>query len=211
MDSNTPPSPPAPRVPSGAPAQPSAAPPPMPPPAPPQPPGTGPVELRVARRLLWIGGAVYPLENVVRVYTFVIRPRRAEAVARFVKRLGIVLLAFLGIGVITALSGSSALLQMASVGLMLALGWFFVEMMLVVGAGSHLTLAIETNGASTALVAGPPEQLHRLVHSIAYAIDHPDAELLERVGSLAISNPSNYYFGDTVNMYGGSGNKGISR
>ncbi|MFF8409814.1 DUF6232 family protein [Streptomyces omiyaensis] len=197
--------------------------PPAPPPSP--PPGAGPLELRVERRLLWIGGAFYPLENVVRVYTFVLRPRRAEAVKRFVKRLGLLMLASLLVVLLGELgafgrpsydaygneSGGSGLQALVWVVLLGALAYSFVEMMTVVGSTSHLTLAIETNGASTALVGGSPELLHRLVHRIAHAVEHPDAELLERVGALAIGNPSNYYFGDTVNMYGGTGNRGISR
>ncbi|MFD5768006.1 DUF6232 family protein [Streptomyces sp. NPDC127049] len=211
MTENGPPRPPVPPAPSTPPAAP--------------PPGNGPLELRVERRLLWIGGAFYPLENVVRVYTFVLRPRRAEAVRRFARRLGWLMLASLLVLLLGELgafgrptyddygnesgpSGLQSFVWLVIVGILI---YAFVEMMTVVGAASHLTLAIETNGASTALVAGTPEQLHRLVHQLAHAVEHPDSELLERVGSLPIGNPGNYYFGDVVNMYGGTGNRGIQR
>ncbi|MFI8368624.1 DUF6232 family protein [Streptomyces sp. NPDC085466] len=211
MTENGPPRPPVPPAPS------------TPPPAP--PPGNGPLELRVARRLLWIGGAFYPLENVVRVYTFVLRPRRAEAVRLFARRLARLMLASLLVLLLGELgafgspsydsygneSGPGGLQVFVWLVIVGILVYSFVEMMTVVGAASHLTLAIETNGASTALVAGSPEQLHRLVHQLAHAVEHPDSELLERVGSLPIGNPGNYYFGDVVNMYGGTGNRGIQR
>ncbi|GGR13084.1 DUF6232 family protein [Streptomyces roseolus] len=175
------------------------------------------------RRVLWVGGAAYPLENVVRVYTFVLRPRRSEAVMLFGKRLAWFVLAFLLLTVAEGLTelnaprdpygsdeaGGSVLIGLARGALVIGLIYLFAEMLAVVTARSHLTLAIETNGQSTALVTGPPELLHGLVHRIAHAIENTDAQLHERVASLAIGNPGNYYFGDVVNMYGGSGNKGI--
>ncbi|MFF6790831.1 DUF6232 family protein [Streptomyces filamentosus] len=222
MDQNVPPTPPTP--------------PPTPPAPPPTPPserpwkaapthiqGSSPLDLRVDRRVLWVGGAAYPLENIVRVYTFVLRPRRADAVMRFGKRLSWFVLALLLLTVVDGLTGSSrgsgpygdggsdagVLFGLIRGGLIIALIYFFAEMLGVVTARSHLTLAVETNGRSTALVTGPPELLHRLVHDIAHAIENTDAELHARVASLAIGNPGNYYFGDVVNMYGGSGNTGV--
>ncbi|MFZ3499574.1 DUF6232 family protein [Streptomyces sp. 5.8] len=41
------------------------------------------VTLRVSRRLLWVGEAVYPLHNVVRVRSFVLKPNRTKAVVQF--------------------------------------------------------------------------------------------------------------------------------
>ncbi|MFE1547020.1 DUF6232 family protein [Streptomyces sp. NPDC058718] len=175
--------------------------------------------LVISKRLLWVGGAAYPLENIVRVYTFVLRPRRAEAVGRFLKRTALTLLALLGVlffgavantfgggpdgdGFIGFLSGISFL------GIVGALIWFAVDMLVVVTAPAHYVLAIETNGQSTAMVSGEPRHLDGLVGQIAAAIDEPDANLNVVVGALSISNPSNYYFGDAVNIYGGSGHTG---
>lgn len=45
------------------------------------------VHLRVSKRLLWVGDAYYPIQNIARVYTLTIHPRRREAVVLFVKRL----------------------------------------------------------------------------------------------------------------------------
>ncbi|MEV6329521.1 DUF6232 family protein [Streptomyces sp. NPDC051909] len=189
------------------------------------PPGYG---LVISKRLLWVHGGAYPLENIVRVYTFVLRPRRGEAFLRFLKRGGItvvVLLLLMMLAELTSPSSSSwgsgsygssdsgfeGVLSFAVFAGVALLLWFFAEMAGVVFASSHDALAIETNGQSTALVTGNPEYLQGLVRSIAEAIDKPDAEFHASVGTLAVSNYGNYYFGDAVNMYGGSGNTGVAK
>ncbi|MFJ3816766.1 DUF6232 family protein [Streptomyces sp. NPDC090056] len=200
--------------------------PPAAPPPPPRPPHAGgPVPrlpLVISKRLLWVNGAAYPLENIVRVYTFVLRPRRADAVRTFLKRVGLTLLAGLGIGFFAFLADVFArgeepggflafLYQLSFLVIIGALIWFVVDMLVVVTASSHHVLAIETNGQSTAMVSGDPRHLHELVGKIATAIDEPDAALTVTVEALMISNPSNYYFGDSVNIYGGSGNTGVTK
>ncbi|MFI8768594.1 DUF6232 family protein [Streptomyces sp. NPDC053792] len=202
-------------------------PPTTPPPPPSHPPRSGIVAptslpLVISKRLLWVSGAAYPLENIVRVYTFVLRPRKAEAVRVFVKRVVLTLLVALGIGLFAALAkGFSSgqepsafadfLLQTSFLGVLGALIWALVDMLTVVTASSHDVLAIETNGRSTAMVSGERRYLNELVVRIASAIDEPDAELTVSVGALTISNPSNYYFGDAVNIYGGDGHTGVSK
>lgn len=77
-------------------------------------------------------------------------------------------------------------------------------------APSHYVLAVETSGPSTAVVTSHrPELLNQLVGQIAHAIENPETEFAVKVESISIS-PRNYHFGDNVNMYGGSGNVGIS-
>ncbi|WP_399883834.1 DUF6232 family protein [Streptomyces sp. BBFR51] len=172
------------------------------------------MELRISRRLLWIGTAAYPLQNIARVYTLTLQPRRKEAVMRFLKRSGLIvavaMIATLPAMADAALSGNGtflALIWFVAVGL-----WIFclVDMIIVLSAPSHYVLAVETNGASTGVVTSRhPHYLNQLVGQISHAIDHPDTELHVTVESINIS-PSHYYFGDNVNMYGGSGNVGMA-
>lgn len=54
------------------------------------------------------------------------------------------------------------------------------------------------------------EQLDQIVGHITHAIENPDTEFHMRVGSILI-NPHNYHFGDNVNMYGGTGNVGMTK
>jgi hypothetical protein len=203
-----------------APAPPAAAPPAAPPmpdvPAPPARPAPARIDIRVSKGILWIGAAVYPLANIARVYTFVMRPRRKEAVLRFLRyTAGTVVVAIVaalpGLPVLALSGGDSGggYLTFVWVLAIAAEIFFFAEMMSVLTASPHHVLAIETSGASTALVTSPdPQFLDQVVGQISYAIDHPDTGFRVTVESLTFS-PRNYYFGDNVNMYGGSGNVGI--
>ncbi|MFB7515408.1 DUF6232 family protein [Streptomyces sp. NPDC056144] len=200
----TPPVPPRPPKPPRPWAQPAATPPPL--------PSSG---LVISKRLLWVHGGAYPLENIVRVHTFLLRPRRGEAVGRFLKRGGITLLVLLFLQYLgEELSSGSDIEGFVAVALLIAVGlliYYFTEMASVAFAPNHHVLAVETNGRSTALVTGKREHLEGLVRDIADAIDKPDAEFTAWVGALNITNYDNYYFGDSVNMYGGTGNTGVSK
>ncbi|MBL1102838.1 DUF6232 family protein [Streptomyces coffeae] len=181
------------------------------------------VDLRVSKRLLWIGDAYYPLHNVARVYTLTIQPRRKDAALLFAKRL-------LTIGAVTAIlgllaavidgpsgdfgssdsSGSGGLSVLVMVVAVAALIYSLVEMLTVLAAPAHFILAVETSGPSTAVVTSRwPDQLRQLARQIADAIENPEAEFQVRVETLNIS-PKHYYFGDNVNMYGGTGNVGMA-
>lgn len=166
-------------------------------------------------------GAAYPLENIVRVYTFELTPRRGAAFARFLKRGGATVLFLLLLMWFSDSPGSSydspygsssdsdGLARfLLTVGVCVLI-YFFIEMASVVFARSHPVLAVETNGRSTALVTGEIGYLNGLVYSIAEAIDLPDAEFHATVTSLSITNYGDYHFGDTANIYGGSGHTGV--
>ncbi|MER6916638.1 DUF6232 family protein [Streptomyces sp. NPDC000594] len=244
-----PPQPPAwkiPAAPSAAPPEPPPGPPATPPPATPPPstpppatppPGPAPwagphpdvpapslgltsaLDLRVSKRLLWVGGAVYPLQSIARVYTYTLHPRRKEAVNRFIRRVGLIIavssvLTLLG-GVILAVGGEDggggSLITLLWLASLAALIYSVVDLVQVLSAKSHFVLGVETSGPSTAVVAGRDHaQLRQLVHQISYAIENPETEFRVRVETLVINSPSNYYFGDSVNMYGGSGNVGMA-
>ncbi|MEU4949362.1 DUF6232 family protein [Streptomyces lavendulae] len=177
------------------------------------------LDLSVTRRLLWVGGAAYPLQNVARVYTFLLKPRRKESVVAFAQRSALTLLAALAFTVFGTIAGFLARaadtnfdgsIRFVWIVTGVALLYYFADMMAVLTAAAHFVLAVESNGQSTALVTGPTDRLNQLVHQIAYAIENPDTELRVQVQRLTISNPSHYYFGDTVNMYGGRGNSGVT-
>ncbi|MGW3563767.1 DUF6232 family protein [Streptomyces sp. NPDC000941] len=218
---------PPPARPPAAPPQPSAGPPPA---ADPYPDVAAPasaqpiigVDLRVSKRLLWIGDAYYPLHNLARVYTLTIHPRRKDAVLLFVKRLLIIgavttFLALLaavidgsGGGLGSGDSGGSGLSVLVVVVAVAALIYSLVEMLTVLGAPPHFILAVETSGPSTAVVTSRwPDQLRQLARQIADAIENPEADFQVRVDTITIS-PKHYYFGDNVNMYGGTGNVGMA-
>ncbi|MGW1283564.1 DUF6232 family protein [Streptomyces sp. NPDC002586] len=222
-----------PLTPAGAPTAPPTAPataPPMPDvPAPSPHPAPARLDLRVSKRILWIGAAVYPLQNIARVYSFVLRPRRKEAVLRFLRYTA----GTLAVGFIAMLpslpsltlgggggggdlggggqqsSGVAGYVTFIWIVAVVAEIFFLIDMFSVLTASPQHVMAVETSGASTALVTSrDPRRLDEIVGQISYAIDHPEAEFRVTVESLTVS-PKNYYFGDNVNMYGGSGNVGI--
>ncbi|GLJ91501.1 DUF6232 family protein [Streptomyces poonensis] len=202
--------------PSGAPPAPAQGVPPLPA-APPSPPLSGStVELKVSKRLLWVGTAAYPLHNIARVYTFTLHPRRKDATIRFLKNVAIVLsvaLALTVIGGMTALADqdtASNIVSFVWVGAIAALILSLVELMAVLTAQSQYVLAVETSGPSIAMVtSSDPRHLDRLVGTITHAIEHPEAEFQVKVESITL-NPRHYYYGDNVNMYGGTGNVGVA-
>ncbi|MGW7527848.1 DUF6232 family protein [Streptomyces sp. NPDC054783] len=189
-------------------------------PAPPAHPAPVRLDLRVSKRILWIGAAVYPLQNIARVYTFVLRPKRKEAVLRFLRYTAVTLvvgflamlpglLASINTGGGQGSSGAAGYVVFVWIVAAVAEIYFLIEMIGVLTAAPQHVLAVETSGASTALVTSQdPRYLDQIVGQISYAIDHPDVEFKVTVESLTVS-PKNYYFGDNVNMYGGSGNVGI--
>lgn len=131
---------------------------PAPPPAPPQfSPG---IDLVVSKRLLWVGGACYPLANIARVYTLTIHPRRKEAVTRFLKRAAIVMAVTIALTIIAGFTmlgnqeAGSGLLTFVHLGAAAAVIYSLVEMIQVVSSQPHFVLAVETSGPSQAVV--PP-------------------------------------------------------
>lgn len=217
------PPPAAPPPPPAAPPQPPAAPSPAADPYPDVAPAASAqpiigVDLRVDKRLLWVGDAYYPLQNVARVYTLTIHPRRKDAVVTFVKRLlllgtatvFLLLLAATSSGFGSSSDDSGGVIALVVIAAGAALVYSVVEMLRVLSAPPHFVLAVETTGPSTAVVTSPdPDQLRRLAHQIAHAIENPEAEFTVRVNTIDIS-PKHYYFGDSVNMYGGTGNVGMA-
>ncbi|WP_031082223.1 DUF6232 family protein [Streptomyces sp. NRRL WC-3549] len=180
------------------------------------------VDLRVSKRLLWVGGAAYPLQNIARVFTFVLRPRRKEAIALFCKRVVLAISVATGLTVVIWLStsiasigrpgdgGGGGLVTFVWMVTLAVVAYFVTELTPVLAARPHFVLAVETSGPSTAMVtSSDPNHLLRLVSQISHAIDHPEAEFTVRVEGISAS-PHIYHFGDNINMYGGSGNVGTA-
>jgi hypothetical protein len=187
------------------------------PPPPAAPPQTyRAIDLRVSKRLLWVGRAVYPLENIARVHTYMLTPRRWEATRLFLKRLGIILATAFALTILGGITGlasrdtAGTLIGWVWLGSVAALILCVVEWLQVLSATPLYVLAVETSGPSMAVVTSEdPRRLDHLVGSIVHAIENPETEFHVTVDRLMV-NPNNYHFGDNVNMYGGTGNVGVS-
>ncbi|MET9853442.1 DUF6232 family protein [Streptomyces sp. NPDC006450] len=192
------------------PPQPPVVPPVRPSPAPARPPEPGApgwnqevdefgVTLRVSRRLLWVGEAVYPLHNVVRVRSFVLRPNRTKALLQFAQWMVVVVV----LSLLRGLPDGARLI--------LAVVMIFLVALLVrrLTRPDVFAMAVETSGAPAAVVTlTHRDELRRLVRSIVDAIEHPEREFSVYVQQLQVKL-GDYHFGDTVNINGGNGNKGI--
>ncbi|MEW2131956.1 DUF6232 family protein [Streptomyces sp. NPDC005435] len=175
------------------------------------------LELRVSKRLLWIGTAAYPLHNITRVRTSMPQPRRREAVTRWLTyTAGTAVVAFLStlpaLPFLIGTGGQTGLGYLGFVWLIAfsAAVYFFIEAMRIWTAPPQYVLAVQTNSASAAVVTSPnPRYPDQLVGQISYAIEHPETEFQVVEERLTVS-PASYHFGDNVNMYGGIGNVGIA-
>lgn len=217
--------PPPQQPPSQPPAQPPAQSP-APPPGPPSPPlprgaGADGVQLRISRRLLWVGQAAYPLHNIVRVQTALLTPNRVRAVILFLRWAAVLVLAYVLIAQFADDDGPGysggygdedntgstveALLGVAAMAGMILVGLLVYRL---TRPDVHV-MVVEVASASIALVTMPDEdQLEVVVQHVVHAIDHPEAEFSIRMDRVEL-NLRSYHLGDSVNIYGGVGNTGV--
>ncbi|MET8983792.1 DUF6232 family protein [Streptomyces sp. NPDC004539] len=164
------------------------------------------INIRVSRRILWVGAEAYPLHNIARATTVRIEPRRMAAVGEF---LGYALLLLIVSGVIVGAAGhgelndsdSETVRQLATF-LCVGIGLLLIARLAsVLVKPVYHALVIETAGAPyTALVGTDKAVVSGLVFQIMDAIDNPEAEFQVSV--------ENYHIGDKINMVGGNNNVG---
>jgi hypothetical protein len=191
-------------------------------------PTYGPVGLRIAvtRRILWVGTAAYPLAMIARISVTRIVPKYGQAVARFFKLAGILLLA--DFGLITAIaiadnplfsSGSSEQRDSAGTGVGWVVGlslitlivYLLVDTLPVLTSKPVFAVAVDTAGPPTALIAWKEfEPADGLAQALTRAIENPQAEFVQFVHN-HIVDLRHYQQGDSVNIYGGTGITGISK
>ncbi|MET9542984.1 DUF6232 family protein [Streptomyces sp. NPDC006553] len=205
--------PPPPRPPSDPPSGPPSGPPPGSPSGPPEPPPSVPpgarwggvLQLRVSRRMLWVGSAAFPLHNITRVEAFKLRPDRGAALLRFLKWLFVAIVIYAVVnsvsdGEASVGDGGGPLLFVVLVALAVFLGKELFE-------SAKPVLLVEMASGSAVLVTLPNmEELRDIAGLIARAIDNPAAEFSTVVRQF--NNTNNY--GTVVNMNGGRNNRGVN-
>ncbi|MFD5465700.1 DUF6232 family protein [Kitasatospora sp. NPDC127059] len=155
------------------------------------------IDVRVSRRVLWIGGDAYPLQHIARARQLVWwPPKRSRTVIRFVRQV---------LGLLFAASFLSALThnstdktQAAAVpAVLLVAGFLFFLYRFVTRLRQKplYKLVIETsNAATTAVVSHNQWQIGNLIQMIMEAIDNPQAEFALQV--------ENLHVGDKITQYG---------
>jgi hypothetical protein len=145
------------------------------------------INVRVSRRILWVGAEAYPLQNIARAQTIEIVPRRGAAIGRYVMMV-----------VLWLILGGAAALAIHALAVLFALALIVISTIRLIKALSRRTfyaLVIETAGTPrTALVSADRNMVNRLVHLIMDAIDNPQAEFQFQV--------ENFHVGDKIQQFG---------
>ena len=175
------------------------------------------IDIRISRRILWVGTAAYPLQNIARAQTIEIQRDRRAALRRYLR--AVVLCVFLGAAAtvaiklaprLTSVRGSNALLHAAAGVLVLALVLMAistVRLITVLLARTYYALVIETSGTpQTALISDNETRVSQIVGLIMDAIDDPGVEL-----NTTIENHNNYNFGGNQINQSGSASSGNIR
>jgi uncharacterized protein DUF6232 len=157
------------------------------------------INVRVSRRVLWIGSDAYPLQNIARAQARKITPPRGTPVRDYIKAvfgwliLGIILSAILGVA-----AHSGALAALVWVAVVALLVWRTIQLVRKLNLdNTYYALIIETAGnPNTALVSRDADVVSELVQEIMAAIDNPSAEFSQNV--------TNYHLGDKITQYGNS-------
>ncbi len=128
-------------------------------------------EVAVRRQVLWIGGEAYPVHNIARAQTVLLKPLRGRAVARFMGFL--ILWLVLGIGVmLVAGPYVPRELVFGVIGVLVLVNLIKLVRRLV--TPRLYALVIETSGSPrTALITKDERQLRTVVESVMNAIDNP--------------------------------------
>ncbi|MFI5866652.1 DUF6232 family protein [Streptomyces sp. NPDC051546] len=157
--------------------------------------------LRVSNRLLWVGEAVYPLHNVVRVHTFVLSPDRKKAVATFLPWILLLVVLFVAF----SRAGNPPGMLAAAV----PVAFLVSALVRRLNKPDLYVMSVETSGAPSAVVTlGDRAELRRLVARIVDAIEHPEREFSLYVAQPTVNIGHYVHVGDTANI-NGSGNIGV--
>ncbi|WP_406445065.1 DUF6232 family protein [Streptomyces sp. NBC_01613] len=167
------------------------------------------IDVRVSRRVLWVGAEAYPLHNIARATTIRIEPDRMAAVGRFLKSL--LILAILTVAAVAVIgrvdwpsgSGQDALRGVVVFAVVMV-AVFAAQLLKVLMTRTYYALVIETSGTPRAvLVSTDAREVGGLVLGIMDAISNPHAEFRTQIITY-----NSTHIGDKINQIGGIGNVG---
>jgi hypothetical protein len=165
------------------------------------------IEVRVSRRVLWIGSDAYPLQNIARAQALKITPPRGTPIKDYLKAVAgwVILGIVVTIGLSAVRVHGSTFLDLVW---LVALAVIVIRTLRLILAlrkkREYYALVIETAGTpNTALVSPSADVVLDLVHKIMDAIDNPQAEFSQPV--------TNIHLGDKINQFGNQNVGKISR
>jgi hypothetical protein len=153
------------------------------------------LDVRVSKRILWLGSAAYPLPNITRAGTITLEPDRRAAIHWFTT---VTVATLFGMSiVVSAMSGFVVTLAVLA-----GLGWIGYRLYkLIEFLDLRLYgLDIETAAAShLGVISDDPTVVADLRDRIADAIDNPRAEFRVTVDNIQIGDGFTMRGNDTVN------------
>ncbi|GAA2997512.1 hypothetical protein GCM10020229_07420 [Kitasatospora albolonga] len=168
----------------------------------------GSVVVRVDKRLLWVGNAAYPLNNVTRVCATALEPDRRAALHRVWMRF----LAFAAFGVVIVIATTNSYgntdedVALTVAGLLTA--YLLCDALRAIAGSSVPVLLVDTAGGPTAVVTSSDRRrITELLDILTHTLENPDHEFRYTMQRVTV-NPRYYQIGDNINLYGGSGNAG---
>jgi Family of unknown function (DUF6232) len=157
------------------------------------------IDVRVSRRILWVGAEAYPLQNIARAQTIEIMPSRGAAIGRYV--MVIVLWLILGGVVALAIHAVAVLVVLALIVVST------IRLIKVLSRRTFYALVIETAGTPrTALVSPDKNQIVGIVRVIMDAIDNPQVEY-----HTTVENHIKNHIGDKIKVSGSQNVGKVSR
>ncbi|MFI6645820.1 DUF6232 family protein [Streptomyces sp. NPDC050504] len=179
-------------------------------------PARGAVIVEVSKRLLRVGGAVYPVHNITQIQATTLRPKKMEAFLSMLKWLLAVAAVYIVVAAISEMSRFGDSDESDAVGLLRVLSILMVlgligRFLFVCVQPVLLALVVETASGSVAMLTLPDRaMLGDVSGRLIDAVENPNADFHMTVQRLDF-NPKNFHIGDNVNMYGGIGNTGVSK
>jgi hypothetical protein len=156
------------------------------------------IEVQVTKRVLWVGGDAYPLQNIARAQIRTLHPRRGTPIKDFiVENLRWIVIAVLLIAAMT-LAGLSNAVGYVCVILVLLILISVLKLTRAINRErekrDYYLLVLQTSGDPRTLLASTDrEQIYELVQTIMAAID--DA-------AVTYHNWISNYYGDVIRQYG---------
>jgi len=155
--------------------------------------------VQVSRRILWVGGEAYPLQNIARARTVQVTPRRGAMLWSFAKTTlfcGVVgLAATIALDYVDPPVDEYRIRRAITAAVTTLVLFNAIRLVAGLVRRTRYALVIETAGnPRTALVTRDRHIVEQLVHQIMAAIDNPDAEFSIQV--------TNYHFGDNILQFG---------
>ncbi|QHC26449.1 DUF6232 family protein [Streptomyces sp. GS7] len=165
----------------------------------------GVIDVKVSRRVLWVGADAYPMHNITRARRTVIPPRRGYEIWRFLKAVaGLVLVGTVVMVVVTVAAGDPAPgdpgswlspADVVAVAVLLLIIAGVVRLIRALIRPVLYALVLETSASeNTVLVSADEERVIELVRQITGAIENASAEFQLTVESLHV--------GDVIKQFG---------